>query len=341
MNLNPVHVAVTGHTGFKGSWLILLLKTLGYKVSGISLPPKTDTLFTLANLGQYLDHNINMNILNRAQLQIELENIAPDVVIHFAAQSLVREGYREPVNTFDVNITGTLNVLLGIPKCVRSTLIITTDKVYKPNQLPAPYVENDALGGLDPYSASKSAADLLTQSWMANNKDMAIGIARAGNVIGGGDWAKDRLLPDLLRNFEEKQKVILRNPRAIRPWQHVLDCLNGYLMMIDHIQKKESQLILNFGPNHEEKASVMDVFNIAAEYWGADKAVDIIEDSMMKESDYLLLNSSKAMETLTWENKLKLSDSVQWTVDWQKQFLNGGDARTITENQISRFLEIS
>lgn len=341
MDTKPIHVLVTGHTGFKGSWLVILLKSLGYRVSGISLPAQPTSLFTNGNLERYLDSHISLNILERTRLQEKLELVSPDIVIHFAAQPLVRDAYRDPLNTFDVNIMGTLNLLHSIPESVKTTLIITTDKVYKEKESNTPHSENDPLGSLDPYSASKAAADIVTQSWMNMYPTKKIGIARAGNVIGGGDWARERLLPDLMQNFEKGQLTSLRNPQAIRPWQHVLDCLNGYMEMLKYIQSFDSQLILNIGPNHTESATVLEVFNIAAAYWGNNPKVETKLDSNMKEADYLLLNSSKAMDTLKWKNKLNLVEAVRWTVDWQKDFINGANPAFITEKQIELFLSLT
>jgi CDP-glucose 4,6-dehydratase len=340
LRVDQTHVAITGHTGFKGSWLVILLKALGYKVSGVSLPPKTGSLFDSAELSRYMHNHVLLDILDREKLKTEFERISPDIVIHFAAQSLVRESYREPSRTFDVNFTGTLNLLLGIPMNDAVTLVITTDKVYRPKNPPIPHSENDSLGGLDPYSASKAAADLLVQSWMASNPQQILGIARAGNVIGGGDNSSERLFPDILDNLEKNTKIVLRNPDAIRPWQHVLDCLNGYLKMIDHMSNSKSQLILNFGPDHESKATVLDVCNLAANFWGTESNLEVQSDSKMKETEVLLLDSGKAMTTLNWRNKLELTEAVKWTVDWQKDVLKGTDAFSATERQVTKFLNL-
>ena len=340
MRLDQKHVLITGHTGFKGSWLIILLKALGHKVSGVSLPPTKGSLFDAGELSRYLHNHILLDILDREKLNREFERISPDIVIHFAAQSLVREGYRNPIRTFDVNFTGTLNLLMGVPKDGAVTLVITTDKVYQPKSPPIPYVESDSLGGLDPYSASKAAADLLVQSWMENNPHQILGIARAGNVIGGGDNSIERLFPDILDNLKNNTKLVLRNPNAIRPWQHVLDCLNGYLKMIEHISGSKSQLILNFGPDHDSKATVFDVCNLAAKYWGTDSNLEIQSDDKMKETEVLLLDSGKARSTLNWHNKLEFTESVRWTVEWQKYVLNGLDAFSATERQVTKFLNL-
>jgi CDP-glucose 4,6-dehydratase len=337
---DQIHVVITGHTGFKGSWLVVLLKSLGYKVSGVSLPPKDGSLFQIGELSRYMSHHILLDVLEREKLGHELEKISPDVIIHLAAQSLVREGYRDLTGTFDVNFSGTLNLLLGVPKNDVTTLVITTDKVYKPKHSPHPHSENDCLGGLDPYSASKASADLLVQSWMLNNPKQVLGIARAGNVIGGGDNSKERLFPDILNNLGENKPMILRNPDAIRPWQHVLDCLNGYLRMIEFMSKSKSQLILNFGPDQESNASVLEVFNLAAHYWGSESDIQIEKDPSMKETDVLMLDSRKAMQVLNWQNKLGLSDAVKWTVDWQKEVIRTGNCVSTTEKQVDKFLNL-
>jgi CDP-glucose 4,6-dehydratase len=336
--VEQTHVAITGHTGFKGSWLVVVLKVLGYKVSGISLPPKVGSLFQIGELSRYMHNHILLDILDREKLKNELKRISPDIVIHFAAQSLVRDGYRNPSETFDVNFNGTLNLLMGIPKSDVTTLVITTDKVYRPKTPPIPHTEKDCLGGLDPYSASKAAADLLVQSWMSNNPEQILGIARAGNVIGGGDNSNERLFPDIFKNLKDNKKMVLRDPNGIRPWQHVLDCLNGYLQMIEYMSKSKSQLILNFGPDQESKASVLEVFNLATYYWGTKANLEVQSDSIMKETDVLLLDSSRAMSILNWRNKLGLSEAVKWTVDWQKDVVSDGDAISATERQVNKFL---
>jgi CDP-glucose 4,6-dehydratase len=339
MDTKPSHVLVTGHTGFKGSWLIILLKSLGYRVSGISLPAQPTSLFTTASLERYLDSHISLNILERKRLQEELEFVSPDVVIHFAAQPLVRDAYRDPVNTFDVNIMGTLNLLQSIPESVKTTLIITTDKVYKEKESNTPHNENDPLGSLDPYSASKAAADIVTQSWMNMYPTKKIGIARAGNVIGGGDYSHERLLPNLLESFISKQVPVLRYPAAIRPWQHVLDCLNGYIILSEHLIQTGTSGTWNFGPPLENDKTVENVIDAFSKSWGKEIHWKKVVETQPNESGILILDSSKARELLGWKDKLNFDESIRWTADWYKKFLAAGNAREITQIQIESFSE--
>jgi CDP-glucose 4,6-dehydratase len=222
-----MHYLLTGHTGFKGTWLSLLLSSAGHEVSGISLNPVEGSLFSRVRPRDLLNADVRLDIRDAAAVHEQIARIAPDVVIHLAAQPLVRESYRDPRGTFDTNVWGTINVLEATRRTesVQATLIVTTDKVYRNDGRSTGYVESDPLGGHDPYSASKAMADLATQSWRASYPGTPIAIARAGNVIGGGDVSPDRLMPDLIAAFATGTPARIRNPRAIRPWQHVLDCL--------------------------------------------------------------------------------------------------------------------
>jgi len=339
-----MHFLITGHTGFKGSWLSLMLQLQGHTVSGISLDPLEKSLFNQADLSYILKHDMRIDIRNKIELVGAIKKIEPDVIIHLAAQPLVRESYKKPIETFETNVLGTLNILeatKGI-ESLKATLIITTDKVYKNHNHLRGYVESDELGGDDPYSASKAAADIATQSWVKSFSTSPVAIARAGNVIGGGDWATDRIIPDLVNAYSSNHFPKLRYPDAIRPWQHVLDCLNGYLLLVDSMLSKGIFGEWNFGPSLEEKHSVRDLVNAFANSWGVECEGDpwIIEKSEQPhEAGYLLLDSSKARSTLEWREKLSFSESIEFTADWFKQSKDM-NPRDLTVSQIKKFYSL-
>jgi len=337
-----MHYLVTGHTGFKGSWLSLMLQAQGHTVSGISLDPPKKSLFNQANLSDIFQNDLRIDIRNSAELSRAVTKIDPEVIIHLAAQPLVRESYLDPVGTFETNVLGTLNLLEAtkILTSLRATLVITTDKVYKNHNHLRGYVETDELGGDDPYSASKAAADIATQSWVKSFATTPVAIARAGNVIGGGDWATDRIIPDLVNAYSSNQIPTLRYPQAIRPWQHVLDCLNGYLMLIDSMVRDGVAGEWNFGPDHNEKHSVLELVNA----FGA--SFSISYDRWMHftgppqhESANLLLNSQKARGFLNWKDLLSFDESVLWTSNWYREFsLN--PPKDVTLRQISTYFDL-
>jgi CDP-glucose 4,6-dehydratase len=321
-----MHFLITGHTGFKGAWLSLLLRQRGHLVSGISLQPEQESLFVRAGMCSFLENDIRCDIRESAKLSSHFKEINPDVVIHLAAQALVRESYRHPLITIDTNVFGTLNVLNASQKVsdLRAQLIITTDKVYKNTSKTAGYVETDALGGQDPYSASKAMADIATQSWLSSFENAPTAIARAGNVIGGGDICADRLIPDLIRSYSSGLTPKLRSPNYIRPWQHVLDCLNGYLLLVDALIRNDTHGAWNFGPDENQAMTVADVANIAGAVWGAEKSWSSDSGNHPRESSMLILNSNKARAELGWSDKLSFQESVEWTIDWYKNVHNGG-----------------
>jgi CDP-glucose 4,6-dehydratase len=337
-----VHYLVTGHTGFKGSWLVMLLSTMGHKVSGIALEPDRESLFNQAGISDLLEFDYRIDIRNFVELKEAVSLIKPDVVIHLAAQPLVRYSYKHPVETFDTNVMGTLNVLESTKALsdLRATLIITTDKVYRNVSKQSGYVEDDPLGGDDPYSASKAAADVATQSWATSFGKSPISIARAGNVIGGGDWAEDRLIPDIFRSYRASKSPVLRNPKSIRPWQHVLDCLNGYLILVDSMIKNSSAGEWNFGPNHLEKYSVSDVIEKFATFSQVSSSAWLLDEGENpKESNFLLLDSSKARTELGWQDFLTFESAVEWTALWYQNFHSIG-ARELSLAQIKAFLAL-
>lgn len=315
-----MHYLVTGHTGFKGSWMIALLSSQGHQISGIALEPKSESLFRQANLHKFLDHDLRVDIRDREALSDAIGTINPDVVIHMAAQSQVLESYEKPIDTYDINVTGTLNVLASLNeiKNLKATVIVTTDKVYKNFGGLHKYNEGDPLGGNDPYSASKAMADILTQSWIENKINSPIGIARAGNVIGGGDFSPNRLIPNLMDALLKGNDPIIRNPSSIRPWQHVLDCLSGYLSLVEYLIKNQESGIWNFGPRDEVCKTVEELSNYVISLVNPKKNWQQSKTRHQSEESILLIDSSKARNLLKWTEKLDFEASVSNTVNWYK-----------------------
>ena len=337
-----MHYLVTGHTGFKGGWLALLLKAQGHTVSGISLDPMPKSVYSEAKLSNIFEEDLRCDIRNQEELQKQVKAVNADVVIHLAAQALVRESYKDPIGTFETNVIGTLNLLDSLKQTTntKSALIITTDKVYKNINKQDGYVEGDALGGNDPYSASKSAADIGAQSWIENFADIPIAIARAGNVIGTGDWAQDRLIPDLISSFDKNLDVVLRYPDAIRPWQHVLDCLNGYLCLVDSSLKKGTAGEWNFGPSIQLDKTVAVVAEAVSTQLNSNNSWVQDSGNFPRETGLLLLDSSKARANLNWRDKLNFSETIKWTVEGYQSVIQGEPTRNVLENQIQTFLAL-
>ena len=339
-----MHYLITGHTGFKGSWLSLMLQIQGHTVSGISLDPLEKSLFNQANLGEIFENDFRIDIRNSKELSQAMEKIEPEVIIHLAAQPLVRESYKDPIGTYKTNVLGTLNVLEGTKGLsnLKATLIITTDKVYKNHNHLRGYVETDELGGDDPYSASKAAADIATQSWIKSFATSPIAIARAGNVIGGGDWAADRIIPDLVNAYSLNQLPTLRYPDAIRPWQHVLDCLNGYSILVDSMISDGLTGEWNFGPDLRDNHKVLDLVKTFARAWGvkeSNSAWTVEESKQPLEAGNLLLDSSKARDSLGWKDKLCFRENVDWTSNWYQKIGDLG-AKQVTELQIKEYFNL-
>lgn len=332
---------VTGHTGFKGAWLTLMLRERGHDVVGLALDPAPGSLYETARIDQLVVKDVRQDIRDADAVRDAVQALEPDVVLHLAAQPLVRESYRDPRFTFETNILGTYNVLAAVEATpsVRAQVVVTTDKVYRNVNQIWGYRETDALGGVDPYSASKAAADILTQSWMATSSSrVPTGIARAGNVVGGGDVCADRLMVDLLAAFSSGVPARLRYPSAVRPWQHVLDCLNGYLVLADALLAgKVGGEAFNFGPGTSSFVPVGDVATEAAALWGdgASWAHDASEHA--PEAGLLALDARKAELTLGWRNSLGIHETLAWTVEWHKQVAAGADARTVSTEQLAAF----
>jgi CDP-glucose 4,6-dehydratase len=329
---------ITGHTGFKGAWLAALLKAQGHEVVGISLPALKKSLYEEASLSDMFSEEHFLDIRNRSEFKEAIKNAKADVAFHLAAQPLVRESYKTPIETYETNVIGTLNFLDGVRETdIKAAVVITTDKVYKNKNLLRGYVESDELGGHDPYSSSKAAADIATQSWAASFETNNISIARAGNVIGGGDWAADRLIPDLVNAFAGGTPANIRYPNSIRPWQHVADCLAGYLALSDAMLATGVTGEWNFGPAIDIDTKVSKVADLAALAWGDGASWNLDTDPQLHEAGYLLLDSSKAREQLNWRDKLDFEETIKWTVDFYKASGRGHSPRDLLEEQIEAF----
>lgn len=330
---------ITGHTGFKGSWLALLLTARGHEVVGYALDPPPNGLYETAAVHEVVVADHRADIRDSARLREVVRDAAPDVVLHLAAQPLVRRSYTDPRETFETNVGGTLNVLdaLRTEPTARALVVVTTDKVYRNVEQRAGYRESDPLGGHDPYSASKAMADLLTQSWTASFPGVPTAIARAGNVIGGGDISPDRLLPDLLAAFRSGEPALLRYPDAVRPWQHVLDCLRGYLDLADALLEGGGGGAWNFGPGDESFVPVGRLADLAADLWGGGAGWEGDTGEHAHEAGLLALDATHAELDLGWHNRLPFPMSLAWTVEWERSVGGGASARAESERQIAAF----
>lgn len=332
---------ITGHTGFKGAWLAVILKEQGHELVGISLPPLDKSLYKEAALTDLFDQENFIDIRNREEFTKAIKESNADVAFHLAAQPLVRESYKFPIETFEINVIGTLNFLEGIKNSDTSAaVVITTDKVYKNKNLTRGYVEDDELGGHDPYSSSKAAADLATQSWVASYEIQNVSIARAGNVIGGGDWGIDRLMPDLVRAFSSSSKAEIRYPNAVRPWQHVADCLNGYISLSTKMLDNQVRGEWNFGPEINIENTVAKVADLAANSWGGNTGWSVGSEPQPHEAGYLLLDSTKARTNLGWADKLEFSEAINWSMAFYKDVESGKSPRKVLEGQVRGFLSL-
>jgi len=338
-----LHYLVTGHTGFKGSWLVLMLKQLDHEVSGISLDPIKNSLFKTAKISKKMSFDERCDIRDVKRLTRKIQKISPDVVIHLAAQPLVRKSYSDPRETIETNAIGTFNVLEAVSKTpsVKANLIITTDKVYKNINQKKGYIESDHLGGDDPYSASKAMADIATQSFVKSFPGIPTAIARAGNVIGGGDVSADRLIPDLINGFIKQKPVLIRYPSAVRPWQHVLDCLNGYLILVDKMLNNKVTGEWNFGPNERSFKDVKTVADYLKNRWGQDASWITDKKENPHEAELLALDATKAETQLNWHNKLSFEETLDWTLDWHKAVTAGANPLEQTQAQINKFREMN
>ncbi len=338
-------VIVTGHTGFKGSWLALWLNLLGAKVLGISLNlPTNPCHFKLLKLNKIKSKKID--IKNFKLISKEINRFKPDYVFHLAAQAIVKKSYLKPLETYSTNTIGTLNVLESLKKVNKETIsiIITSDKSYKNTETKRGYVESDILGGDDPYGASKSAADIIINSYIKSffnfkkNKNF-IAIARAGNVIGGGDWSEDRLIPDCMKAWLNKKNVKIRNPNSTRPWQHVLDVIYGYLILAVNLKrnKKIHGEAFNFGPNMKKNYKVIEILKKSKRYWPSIKW-SIQKNNKFKENHLLNLNNKKARKIIKWKPSLNIDKTIKLTIEWYKTFyLNKKKIKFKSISQIENF----
>ncbi len=341
---NGKRVFITGHTGFKGSWLSFWLKTLGAEVCGYSLAPEdSPNLFENLQLQNQITSIIG-DINDLPNLKAKLNEFQPEIVFHLAAQSLVRKSYREPVQTYQTNLMGTVNVLEAVRQCdsIKAVVSITTDKVYENKEWFWAYRENERLGGFDPYSNSKACAELAVSSYrnsfFADGKTL-IASARASNVIGGGDWCEDRLIPDVFRSLVFGKKLLIRNPNSIRPWQFVLEPLSGYLMLAQKLFVGDKRFVgaWNFGPNDENSKSVGWMLEEIRKIWGESVNWEILDSEQPHEAHLLKLDNSKAKSELKWFPKLSLAEELKLTTEWYRAFRDKQDLIKLTKNQIELY----
>ena len=340
-------VFVTGHTGFKGSWLSLWLQLMGAEVKGFSLaPPTQPALFEVAKVGDNMQTEIG-DIRNLQQLSQSIRAFNPDVLLHLAAQPLVRLSYKEPVDTYSTNVMGTVNVLEAARYApqLKSVVIITTDKCYENREWEWGYRENEPMGGHDPYSNSKGCAELVVsayrRSFFYTNDTTAVASARAGNVIGGGDWADDRLIPDILRAFEQQQPVIIRNPLSTRPWQHVLEPLSGYLVLAERLYNEGNAFAegWNFGPKDDDCQPVQWILEKMVQFWGEGARYEWDKSEQPHEANFLKLDCSKAATRLKWHPQWRLADTLEKIVHWHRSWLQGADMQTHCLYEIKGYME--
>lgn len=338
-------VFVTGHTGFKGSWLVMMLKDAGAIVAGYSREiPTTPSLFEACNVNECLEKDFRGDIVDHAKFKKDLHAFAPEILFHLAAQPLVRLSYKDPFETYNTNVMGTLSVLMAANECSSlSTIInITTDKCYENKEWSWGYREIDPVGGHDPYSSSKACAEILSASirdsfLSKNNKRMAT--VRAGNVIGGGDWADDRIIPDFMRAFQRKEKIQIRNPYAIRPWQHVMEPLDGYITLAEKLfEDNKYSGAWNFGPEDKDCKNVEFIVTTLHHLMPEHQGVDVVgNNGQPHEAQFLKLDCSKARNILKWQSKFDANKALEFTADWYNCFIHGGNLRTKTLEQIHAY----
>lgn len=342
-------VFITGHTGFKGSWLSLWLQHLGAEVVGYALkPPTNPNLFELACVAKGMKSIIG-DILSLEDLYTSIKEHRPEIILHLAAQTVVRTSFENPVETYSTNVLGTVNLLEAVRKSKKkcAVVIVTSDKCYKNNEWIWGYRENDQLGGHDPYSNSKACAELVTAAYRDSffkngelkSKNIGIATVRAGNVIGGGDWTKDQLIPDLIRAFMENKPCSIRNPAAIRPWQFVLEPLRGYLMLAENLLNEPDKYSSswNFGPSEAGAKTVSWIADNISNLWGNKASSKKDERKNPKEDKYLKLDSSKARGMLDWHPVLSIDEAIKWVVDWYKAFKEKKNVIDITKTQIKEY----
>ena len=338
-------VLLTGHTGFKGAWMSLWLHIMGAKVQGFALaPPTTPSLFEEAKVGDLIQSNLG-DIRDFAAVAKVVKEFKPEIIFHMAAQPLVRYSYDAPLETYATNVMGTAHLLESIRAIdsVRAVVNVTTDKCYENREWVWGYREDEAMGGYDPYSSSKACSELVTAAYRQSFLDkagIAVATARAGNVIGGGDWAKDRLIPDILRAFANKQPVSIRNPNSIRPWQHVLEPLSGYLLLAEKLCAEPASFsqAWNFGPKDDDAKPVGWIVESMANKWGNDASWLFDEGNHPHEAHYLKLDISKARQSLGWSPRWSLDQALDHTVEWHMAWMQGKDVRSQCIKQVEDYL---
>ncbi len=344
-------VLLTGHTGFKGSWLSLWLQSMGAKVIGYALPaPTNPSLFGAANVAEGMV-SVESDIRDFAALSAVFEKYQPEIVIHMAAQPLVRYSYANPIETYSTNVMGTVHVLEAarLTGSVRAIVNVTSDKCYENREWAWGYRENEPMGGYDPYSNSKGCAELVASAYRSSyfnagnftDHRVALASARAGNVIGGGDWAEDRLIPDIMRAIMQGKPVHIRNPHAIRPWQHVLEPLSGYLMLAQKLYQEGAVYAesWNFGPSDADAKPVQWIVDSLTQSWGEDASWVLDEGDHPHEAHYLKLDCSKAKARLDWQPRWNLDEALSKIVDWQKKYQQGANMKAVTLKQINLYLK--
>ena len=337
-------VFLTGHTGFKGSWLSLWLEDMGAVVKGYSLEPYTEpSLFKVAKVSSGIESEIG-DIRDYDKLKSSVNSFSPEIILHLAAQPLVRDSYVDPLGTYETNVMGTANLLQAsreLPN-LKSIVIVTTDKCYENKEWEWGYRENEAMGGFDPYSSSKGCAELVTSAFRRSffqSTDVAIASARAGNVIGGGDWSRDRLIPDVLRSYNQGNQVVIRNPKSTRPWQHVIEPLSGYLILAEELYNKGQAFAepFNFGPRDEDCQSVESILNTININWEDCPGWKLDDEANPHEARFLKLDISKAKDKLNWTPKWNLESTIKRIVDWNTAFNRQENMREHCINEIKSY----
>ncbi len=339
-------VLITGHTGFKGSWLSLWMQMMNVHLTGFALSPTTQpSLFNEAKVSNEMT-SIEGDIRNFEIVLETIKKYKPEIIFHLAAQPLVRYSYQNPIETYETNVMGTINILEAARKVnsVKVLVNITSDKCYENKEINRGYKEDEPMGGHDPYSSSKGCSELITSAYRRSffsDSGLAIATARGGNVIGGGDWSTDRLVPDILRAFEKKEAIIIRNPDSIRPWQHVLDVLSGYILLAQKLNEdpKKFSGAWNFGPNYKDAKTVKWITEFMVTKWDNSGKWELDKNINPHEAGFLILDISKAKKFLNWSPKWSIDKALEKVLDWHHSYLNTNDVKKICENQILEFLK--
>lgn len=340
------NVLITGHTGFKGVWLSLMLQRMGAKLTGIALEPNTSpSLFNSTNVSRSIKSFI-LDIREPTKLAKNIAKVQPEIVFHLAAQPLVSKSYKNPLDTYNTNVMGTVNLLEALRSIegLRIAIMVTTDKVYRNQEKKIPFREEDQLGGHDPYSASKAASEIIIESYKSAyfyNRGVSIATARAGNVVGGGDWSTDRLIPDAIRAWSLNKPLFIRHPNAVRPWQHVLEPIKGYLLLAQHLwNNPEDAGAYNFGPSDEHSESVERVINIAKQNYGKGEVIFGESVSTFHEANWLSLDTTKANKILGLSQRWTLNETIHKTIKWYVQNIDNKNAHELCNNDINEFENI-